>query len=150
MTSPFRSRAAIAATLLLLAANIFVPLHWGDVYPFTSAPMFRDCPERCCNYRVFAADGQELPAEEWLVQRVYDGNPVGYGVGICAPAVIEQEFGVVHEDAAVRQHIQQQLAQPRHQEHAYVEVVQEVIGPLDSGRVGIVETRRWRIERAAN
>jgi len=136
--------------LLLLAANIVVPLLWGDVYPFTSAPMFRDCPEKCCNYRVFAADGQELPAEEWLLHRIYDGNPVGYGVGVCAPAVIEQEFGVVHEDAAVRQHIQAQLAQPRHQEHAYVEVVQEVIGPLDSGRVGIVETRRWRIERPAN
>ena len=150
MASPTRSHIALVAIALLLGANIIVPLLWGDVYPFTSAPMFRDCPRQCCNYHVYAADGKELPADDWLVQRIYDGNPVGYGVGVRPPAVIEQEFGIVHDEAAVRQHFMQQLALPRHQEHAYVEVVQEVIGPLDSGRVGVVETHRWKIERPAN
>jgi hypothetical protein len=28
-----------------------------------------------------------------------------------------------------------------------VEVVQEIIGPLENGRVGVVRTQRWRIER---
>src|SRR4051812_46002343 len=92
--SPRRSRLALAAAALLLAANVVVPALWGDVYPFTSAPMFRDSPARCCGYHVFAPDGRELPAENWLVQRVYDGNPVGYGVGVRPPAVIEQTFGV--------------------------------------------------------
>src|SRR3954469_6337007 len=91
-----RSRLAIAAAAAVLVANVVVPLLWGDVYPFTSAPMFRDSPRQFCNYHVYAADGTELPATDWLVQRVYDGNPVGYGVGVRPPAVLEQEFGVIH------------------------------------------------------
>ena len=85
-------RWPLAAAGLLLAANVVVPLLFGDVYPFTSAPMFRDCPGQCANYRVLAADGRELPAEEWLLSRVYDGNPVGYGVGVRPPALNEQAF----------------------------------------------------------
>jgi len=130
---------------MLLAANVVIPLVWGDLYPFTSAPMFRDSPRECCNYRVFAADGRELAAEDWLVQRVYDGNPVGYGVGIRPPAVLEQEFGVVHDEAAVRRHIQRQLAEPGHQQHEFVDVEQGVLGPIDAGRVGVVRSERWRI-----
>jgi hypothetical protein len=144
-TSSFRSRLALAAAGLLLAANVVVPLVWGDVYPFTSSPMFRDAPRCCCNYRVYAEDGRELPAADWRVQRVYDGNPIGYGVGICPPAVIEQEFGVVHAEAAVREHGRLQFAAPQNDGHLAVEVVQEVIGPVDSGRVGIVTTSRWKV-----
>src|SRR5262245_26178899 len=145
---PAASRLPMALVGLLLAANVVVPVVWGDVYPFTSAPMFRDCPTQCCNYQVFAADGTELAAEDWLVQRVYDGNPVGYGVGLCPPAVIEQEFGAVVGKAAVCQHFQRQLARPEHSQHAYVDVLQHVIGPLEnSPRVGVVQTNRWRIER---
>src|SRR5437868_2220868 len=128
---PTRSRLGISAAAALLLANIFVPLIWGDVYPFTSAPMFRDSPRQFCNYRIYAADGQELPAADWLVQRVYDGNPVGYGVGVRPPKVLEQRFGVVHDVATVRQHFRQQLGEPRHQQHAFVDVMQEVIGPID-------------------
>ena len=139
---------ALFAAGFLLAANVVVPLIGGDVYPFTSAPMFRDCPGRCCNYRVIAADGSELPASDWLLQRVYDGNPLGYGVGVRPPEVIEKEFGVVADEAAVRGHVQRQLALPQHQRQAWIEVVQEEIGPISgSGRVGVVATRRWRIER---
>ena len=36
-----RPRLATAAAAALLAANVIVPFLWGDVYPFTSAPMFR-------------------------------------------------------------------------------------------------------------
>src|SRR5438067_8247406 len=107
MESP-RSRWAVAAVAILLAANIVVPLVWGDVYPFTSAPMFRDSPRQFCNYRVYSAKGKQLDPADWLVQRVYDGNPVGYGVGIKPPPVLEQEFGVVHDEAAVRGHFEQQ------------------------------------------
>ena len=146
----WRSRAALVAVVALLAANIVVPVLFGDVYPFTSSPMFRDCPAQCGNYRIFAADGRELPADEWLMQRVYDGNPIGYGVGIRPPAILEQQFGELADEAAVRRHIQQQLALPQHREHAFVEVVQEIIGPVgDGNRVGPIQTNRWRIERTA-
>jgi hypothetical protein len=140
-----RSRLAMTAAVLLLAANVVVPLVWGDVYPFTSAPMFRDAPQCCCNYRVYGADGRELPAADWLVQRIYDGNPVGYGVGICQPSVIEQEFGAIHDEPTVLKHIEEQFAAPQNQSHKSIEVVQEVIGAIDSQRVGVVKTSRWHI-----
>lgn len=139
----------VLAAAALLAANVFVPLALGDVYPFTSAPMFRDCPTQCVNYRVYAASGHELPAEEWLVQRIYDGNPVGYGVGLRPPAVVEKQFGSIDSEAEVRKHIEGQLNAPRHRQHGWVEVVQEVIAPVDGRRVGVVRTSRWRVERSA-
>ena len=147
MNQTVRTRLGLFAALLLLLANTVVPVLWGDVYPFTSAPMFRDRPTRYCNYRVLAPDGSQLAAEDWLVQRIYDGNPVGYGVGLAPPAVIEQEFGIVHDEQAVRSHIELQLARRSNAKYSFVEVVQEVIGPVDSRRVGVLSTRRWRVER---
>src|SRR5687767_5926838 len=106
----------MVAVGLLLAANAIVPLVWGDVYPFSSAPMFRDSPTQYADYRVYDPRGNLLPskhyalqkhmsADPFLIGRVYDGNPVGYGVGIAPPPVLEQEFGVVHDEATVRRHI---------------------------------------------
>lgn len=135
------------ATGMLLLANVVVPLVWGDVYPFTSAPMFRDAPIQCCNYRVFALDGTELPQENWLCQRIYDGNPVGYGVGIRPPPVIEQEYGKVASEEEVRTHFLKQFERPENQRHAAVEVVQEIIGAIEGGRVGVVRTQRIKLDR---
>jgi len=146
MRSTRSSRLPFLAAGILLAANVVVPLVFGDVYPFTSAPMFRDCPRACCNYRVILPDGSEAPAADWLVQRIYDGNPVGYGVGLCPPAVLEQQFGVAHDEAAIRQHIERQLTRPECRDSA-IEVVQDVIGPTDDGRVGIIKSHRWQIAR---
>ena len=143
----FRSRVAMIAVLILLAANVVVPLLWGDVYPFTSAPMFRDTPTKFCNYRVYSPAGDELAAADWQLQRIYDGNPVGYGVGVRPPPVIEQEFGVIHEEAAVRTHIERQFQRPKNARFDFVEVVQEVIGPIDAQRVGVIETHPWKITR---
>jgi hypothetical protein len=132
---------------LLLAANVVVPLVWGDVYPFTSAPMFRDNPRQCCNYRVYAPDETELPAEEWLCQRIYDGNPLGYGVGIEPPPVLEREFGQVHNEQHIREHVARLLNEPRHRTLAYVVVEQAIVGPLDTERVGVVRESRLMVQR---
>jgi hypothetical protein len=138
-------KLGVLAVALLLAANVIIPVIWGDVYPFTSAPMFREAPVQCCHYRV-VVDGKEQPADKWLLQRVYDGNPVGYGVGVCPPAVLEQEYGVIHDEAAVRSHIERQLALPENHSISQVEVIQEVVGAVGSA-VGVVQTRRWQIQR---
>jgi hypothetical protein len=145
MSPSLRSQLALFAAALLLAANVVVPLVWGDVYPFTSSPMFRDAPACCCNYRVYGPDGRELPQEDWLVQRIYDGNPVGYGVGIQPPAVLEQDFCRPADEPAVRAHIGRQFANPANENYPYVEIVQEHIGPIDSQHVGIMRTDRWRV-----
>lgn len=141
------SLAAIGAVGLLLTANIIVPLLWGDVYPFTSAPMFRDSPRQFCNYYVYSPTGDELPAANWNLQRVYDGNPVGYGVGVRPPPVIEQVFGVVHEEVAVREHVERQFQSADNSTYDFVHVVQKVIGPLDRHRVGVVKENQFRINR---
>lgn len=130
---------------LVLAANVVVPLALGDVYPFTSAPMFRDTPQVYCNYRVHGPDGQPLPSEQFLCHRIYDGNPVGYGVGVKPPPVLEQ-FGVAHDEATVRAHIAAQLAAAGNRGYPYVEVEQEVIGAVDGNRVGVLRVDRWRVE----
>src|SRR4051812_7416590 len=111
-SASIRSRIGMFAAAALLLANIVVPMIWGDVYPFTSAPMFRDSPRQFCNYRVYSIKGRLLDPVDWLVKRVYDGNPVGYGVGVKPPLLLEQEFGVVHDEAIVRQHFHAQLAEP--------------------------------------
>ena len=129
-----------------LAAHVVVPLVWGDIYPFTSAPMFRDRPAQYCNYHVFAPDGTELPQEDWLVQRVYDGNPVGYGVGVQPPAVIEQEFGVIHERQQIQEHILRQFKSSS-TSNRFVDVQQLVFGPQKNGTIGLLKVSTWRIER---
>lgn len=151
----FRGPIAVG---LLLAANAIVPLVWGDIYPFTSAPMFRDTPTQFAEYRVYDPAGNRLPSKHYalerersddpfLIGRVYDGNPVGYGVGIGPPPVLEQQFGVVHDEATVRRHIQAQLARPENEKYRYVVVEQDVIGAIDGQRVGVVKTNRWEVNR---
>ena len=138
----------LALVGLFLSAHVVVPLVWGDIYPFTSAPMFRDMPERYCNYRVLAPDGTELRQEDWLVQRVYDGNPVGYGVGVSPPAVIEQHFGVVHDERQVREHIRRQFSRrssTTDRSYPYVDVSQEIFRGGESGTVQMLTFRRWKI-----
>jgi len=125
-----------------------VPLAWGDIYPFTSAPMFRDRPEQYCNYRVFAPDGSELSQEDWLVQRVYDGNPVGYGVGVQPPQVIEQKFGEVHERQRVQEHILRQF-EGAAASYKFVDVQQLAFGPQTNGTIGLLKVSTWRIDRPA-
>ena len=146
MTSA-RSILPLVPVGMFLAAHVVVPLLWGDVYPFTSAPMFRDRPERYCDYHVYAPGGAELPQEEWLVQRVYDGNPVAYGVGVKPPAVIEQRFGTVHDEQMVREHLLRQFSRKEGSRPEFITAEQEVFGPRADGTIGEVESHLWRITR---
>ena len=140
-----RDKIALATAGVFLLLNMVVPVVWGDIYPFTSGPMFRDAPTRYCNYYVFGPDGKPLDPETFLVHRIYDGNPVGYGVGIKPPAVLE-EFGVVRDEAYCRAHLLKHLSSEANRQYRFVEIVQEVIGPVDDQRVGVVRTDRWRVE----
>lgn len=140
-----RDKLALGTAGVFLLLNIIVPVVWGDIYPFTSGPMFRDAPTRYCNYRIYDPDEQLLDAETFLCHRIYDGNPVGYGVGIQPPAVLE-DFGVERDEAYCRQHILRHLSAAANRKYPFVEIVQEVVGPVDDQRVGIVRTDRWRVE----
>ncbi len=142
-----RDKIALWAVGIFLLLNIVVPVVWGDIYPFTSGPMFRDAPKCYCNYYVYGPDGKRLDKKAFLVHRIYDGNPVGYGVGVKPPEVLE-DFGVERDEAYCRQHVLAQLKEEANRKYPFVEIVQEVIGPdpKDDQRVGVVRTDRWRVE----
>jgi hypothetical protein len=140
-----RDKLALGVAGTFLLANIVVPVTMGDLYPFTSGPMFRDAPTRYCNYRVYGPDGKLLEAEAFLCHRIYDGNPVGYGVGVQPPAVIE-EFGSERDEAYCRDHILKHLTVEENRRYPFVEIEQEVIGPIDAERIGVMKTDRWRVE----
>ena len=62
--------------------NIAVPMTYGEIYPFSTSPMFSDQPEHYCTYEVFSISGDRLDEQDYGLHLVYDGNPVGLGVGI--------------------------------------------------------------------
>jgi hypothetical protein len=154
--SPFQHVGVLACCAAFAIANVIVPLTLGDVYPFTVAPMFRDAPQHYANHRVFSPAGEKIAdnsrraldsansADPFLLRRYYDGNPVGCGVGICPPKTLD-EFGVVPDEQTVRAHIAKHW--PSELKYKYVEVEQEIIGPIDAQRVGVQRTHRWRMER---
>jgi hypothetical protein len=109
--------------------------------------MFRDSPTRFCNYRVLSPDGSELPPDDWLVQRIYDGNPVGYGVGVRPPAILETEFGAVPDEGAVHRHIERQFLKKGNDQYDFVNVEQDIVGPVDSQHVGVDRTERWHVKK---
>ena len=69
-------RAGLPVTLNMLL------LVFGDLFPFTSAPMFRDKPLLYCEYKVTGPTGGDMPLSGFELQRNYDGNPVGMGAGV--------------------------------------------------------------------
>jgi hypothetical protein len=137
-----RGRGELAGIALFCLASVLVPLLRTELYPFSRAPMFADAPQRYCNYRVSGPDGRELPLADFGLQRNYWGNPPGVGVGFHPPDSVDH-FGEVADREAVTAHVAARLQDFPALEA--VEVVQEVIGPVDGGRVGLVSSSRWRV-----
>ncbi len=129
---------------VFLAANLFVPLLFGDIFPFTSSPMFRDAPRAYCIYRAFGPDGEELKADSLLLQRIYDGNPPGYGVGIAPPATLAR-FGEIATEEEIREHVLRSLAESK---QAFVTIERDVIACVD-GVCKVRESHRFRVERTS-
>lgn len=128
---------------VFLAANILVPLILGDVFPFTTAPMFRDAPQTYSVYRVFDPAGRELPAKDLKLQRIYDGNPPGYGVGIQPPHTL-CVFGANATDEEIRLHV---AANYPSDGPEYLDIEHDIIGAVDANRCGVVRTDKQRVFR---
>lgn len=80
--------------LLFLLLNLVLPFVVEEVFPVTTAPMFRDNPHQYCEFTVFGPEGESLELEPFGLHRVYDGNPAGYGSGrLAAPSL--DRFGIV-------------------------------------------------------
>ncbi len=137
-----RRRRELAAVVAFCAANVLVPLCLVELYPFSRAPMFCDAPQRYCDYQVTAPDGSALNVKDFALQRNYWGNPL-VGMGVRPPETLDR-FGEVPSRDEVTAHVRERLA--RFPGLEYVEVVQEVVGPVDERHVGVVRREAWRVE----
>jgi hypothetical protein len=135
-----RKELCVVAVFVLFAVG--VPLAQTELYPFSRAPMFADAPRCYCNYLIFAPDRRALDPRDFGLQRNYWGNPLGVGAGFL-PAETVDRFG----EAADRETVTARVASclDYHPELEFVEVVREVIGPRESGGVGLVRTDYWRV-----
>lgn len=145
-----RRRMTIGLVLagLFLVLNVALPVCVGDFYPFTSAPMFRDAPQQYCNYKIVNERGEPMDPKATLCQRIYDGNPVGYGVGLEPPPVIE-EFGCVRTEGELTAHLKKLLQRPEHAGCQALTITQEVIGSHADGSVDVVRVDEVTVSRDA-
>ena len=128
---------------LFCIAAVVIPLVRTELYPFSSAPMFSAAPRRYCNYRVLDPEGRELSVADFGLQRNYWGNPPEVGVGF-RPSESLDRFGEVADHNAVIAQVTSKLKDFPSLEA--VEVVQEVIGPVDSDRIGLVSAAHWVVK----
>lgn len=120
----------------LCAAAAFVLIHltsplWiGELYPFTISPMFCDCPQACCQYEVFDADGRPLDEERFNLHMVYDGNPPGLGMGII-PHPTLHEFGAIASKEQLINHVRRVLENAGDKFPDHVVIHQHCLYPRD-------------------
>ncbi len=140
-----RGRKELLALAVFCLLNLVIPLCCTELFPFSRAPMFADAPRQYCTYFVYGPDGEPLPPRDFGLQRNYWGNPIGVGVGFRPPPTVDR-FGEVADAGVVTETVARHLA--RCEGLDYVDVVQEVTGPVDDRHVGVVAQRRWRVAKA--
>ena len=142
---------------LFVVMNLAVPLVIEDFFPFTTTPMFRDRPRfysRYLVYEVRADEVCELSAEQQItalaalqLNRTYDGNPPGLGVGQVPPPTLDRFSDTLSDQPGeheVRAHVIARLS--RLPDLKRIEVLRDIVGPQSSGHVGVVQTERWRFD----
>ena len=140
---PPPSRLALVSAVAFAACTLVLPIVFGELYPFTIAPMFRDSPRLYCRYMVLDPQGVQLPLHDFELQRNYDGNPVGLGAGVRPPPSVD-EFGTAPDEATLRAHVAR-ILRGRFPELSHVDVEQAVIGPVDRQTIGVIREARFRV-----
>lgn len=124
--TPTRRTTEIAAVVAFVGFSLISPWLLGEVYPVTVSPMFCDQPTQYCTYQVFDESGKELDPELFGLHLVYDGNPVGMGMGIKAKPTMH-EFGMVPKFEDVARHVRKSKALEKLSGCSSVKVVQTVV-----------------------
>lgn len=140
-----RGRVELLLAGLFVLLNVGIPLLIVDLFPFSRAPMFEDAPVLYCNYLVRDPQGQLFTPAQLVdvgLQRNYWGNPLGSGVGFQPPPTVDR-VGEVAPAEEVRARVETYLS--LHPALAYLDVVQQVLGPIDSRQVGVMKEQSWRI-----
>ena len=141
---PRPHRAEVIFILGFIGLNMFAPVVFGERFPFTISPMFCDEPSCYCDYALTDSNGQPVNLVDLNMQRVYDGNPVGLGVGIRPPATLDQ-FGVVPTQEEVTQHLLNQIE--KWPDTPFLNVQVTIVGATDDDHVGPVETIDFIVKR---
>lgn len=116
----------LAAIIGFVILNVAAPFVVGEMYPVTISPMFCDQPNQYCTYQIFDQQGNELDPEQLGLHLVYDGNPVGLGMGIEAKPTMHG-FGEVPTMEQVENHIRAAAAKLNSAQFNPVKVVQTVV-----------------------
>ena len=130
-----------------IVVGLLGPIVMGERYPFSIAPMFCQQPTCYCEYVVKGPDGDSLDLARFQLQRVYDGNPVGLGVGVRPPETLDR-FGEVPTEQLIREHLQQ-LPDDAWRGLPYVDVEVSVIGDVDGVHVGRIDERSFTVRVTA-
>lgn len=131
----------VAGVMLVTVVGTFV---FGERYPFSVAPMFCEQPTCYCEYEVRDPKGELLNSRDFLLHRVYDGNPTGMGVGLKPPPVLD-EFGKVPTEEEIVRHVQNQF-KGKPSQLDFVVVTQKVIGDIGGKTVGELKDRTKTIK----
>jgi hypothetical protein len=131
----------------LLPAGFFclafalVPVFRIEFFPFSRAPMFAEAPQKYCRYQVWSPEEKALPLQDFGLQENYWGNPLGEGAGFLPPPSLCQ-FGEVADKNQVTRWVEMQL---QRFDLPSVGIVQEVIGPVEGGGIGVIRKQRWTV-----
>jgi len=116
----------IAAVVAFVVLNLAAPFLLGEIYPVTVSPMFCDQPTQYCTYEVFDENGNAVDLELLGLHMVYDGNPVGLGMGIKATPTMHK-FGEVPTFEEVERHVREMASKVSAELTDSVKVVQTVV-----------------------
>ena len=120
------------AVVAFVVFSVAAPFLLGEMYPVTVSPMFCDKPTQCCTYRIVGHDGHEVDPELFGLHLVYDGNPVGLGMGI-KPTPTLHDFGEVPGISEVEDHVREIVDQKGIECGESIKVTQTVYR-CDTGR----------------
>ncbi len=142
-------RAELAAVAVFAALFLGVPPFVLELYPFSTPTMFSFRVHQIAEYEVRDPAGHSLPPAPFGLALAEPHDPPlhqswrsGYGrVGRATP----HGYNVVLDDAHLRALVRARLAE--HPDLPFVTVTQRVRGPLDALHVGVVSTKKWRIDR---
>jgi hypothetical protein len=60
---------------------LIIALLFEELYPFTNSPMFRDNEYIYTRYFIMDSSGQIIPDHLLKLHQIYNGNPIGLGIG---------------------------------------------------------------------
>jgi hypothetical protein len=125
-----------------VAALVLAPALFTELFPFTRVPMYRDAlPRQFHDYRVVDPNDEQLPPRKFGLHSTYLATPPDVGFGFLPPPGLAGP-GEPPDDREITSWVRERMTDA---DPPYVEVVQEVTGPIDDRRVGVVSSRRIRV-----